>query len=281
MATYNIGDVVYLSWTAYNSSGVAANPGTVTLSITLPDGTTTTSTTSTAVTGVYTASYTPTKVGRHVYSWVATGTWPQAYNDVFEVRDVTDIGVVGLDEVKAHLNIPTTVLTDDSELLRVIDAATDLAQNYCGIILGRKTFTETYNGGGGGYLVLRHPNAISITSVVEDSVTLVSGTDYYLDLSGQRLVRIGTSGLYWTNTTGNWSPGIQNVVVTYVAGYTNPPASVRQGVLEIIRHLWQTQRGAMVALGQGTADEFYPASTYSLPRRAMELLDPASLPSIY
>lgn len=281
MATYNIGDVVYLSWTAYNSSGVAANPGTVTLSITLPDGSTTTSTTSTTATGVYTASYTPTKVGRHVYSWAATGTWPQAYNDVFEVRDITDIGVVGLDEVKAHLNIPTTVLTDDSELLRVIDAATDLAQNYCGIILGRKTYAETYNGGGGGYIVLRHPNAISITSVVEDSVTLTSGTDYYLDLSGQRLVRIGTSGLYWTNTTGNWSPGIQNVVVTYVAGYANPPASVRQGVLEIIRHLWQTQRGAMIALGQGTADEFYPASTYSLPRRAMELLDPASLPSIY
>ena len=281
MAAYNIGDVVYLSWTTVNSAGTAVNPGTVTLSITLPDGTTTTATTATAVTGTYTASYTPSQAGRHVYSWAATGTWPQAFNDVFEVRNLADIGIVSLDEVKAHLNIPATNTTSDAELERFIDAATDLAQNYCGVILGRKTYTETYNGNGGGFLVLRHPKAISITSVVENSVTLVSGTDFYLDLTGQRLVRIGTSGLYWTNTTGNWSPGIQNVVVTYVAGYVNPPASARQGVLEIIRHLWQTQRGAMVALGQGTAEEFYPASTYSLPRRAMELLDPATLPSIY
>jgi hypothetical protein len=29
-----------------------------------------------------------------------------------------------------------------------------------------------------------------------------------------------------------------------------------------------------------TGDDFYPASTYSLPRRAMELLDPTSFPGL-
>jgi hypothetical protein len=74
---------------------------------------------------------------------------------------------------------------------------------------------------------------------------------------------------------------MNNVSVTYVAGYVNPPMAAKQGVLEIIRHLWQTQRGAMNVMGRNqTGDEFYPASTYSLPRRAMELLDPVSLPGL-
>jgi len=52
-------------------------------------------------------------------------------------------------------------------------------------------------------------------------------------------------------------------------------------VLEILRHLWSTQRGAVNVMGRGVVgDDFYTTPTYSLPRRAMELLDPASLPGI-
>ena len=279
--TFDQGDVVPLGITVTNASGVAENATAVVCTIYLPDGTTATPSVTAADSGIYNVDYTPTLVGRYQVKWVATGTNASAFADEFTVRDFTDMGIVSLDEVKAHLNIPTTVTTQDEELRRFMDAAGDLAENYVGLVLGRRTFTETYNGNGGGYIILRNPSAISVTSVVENSVTLVAGTDFFLDPNGQRLVRIGTSGMYWTNTTGNWSPGIQNVVVNYVAGFTNPPAATRQGVLEIIRHLWHTQRGSMAVLNKGTADEYYPASTYSLPRRAMELLDPASLPSLY
>ena len=37
----------------------------------------------------------------------------------------------------------------------------------------------------------------------------------------------------------------QTVVVTYVAGYAQQPPTDRQGVLEMVRHLWDTQRGSM------------------------------------
>lgn len=74
---------------------------------------------------------------------------------------------------------------------------------------------------------------------------------------------------------------MNNISVTYVAGYANPPMSAKQGVLEIIRHLWTSQRGAMNVMGrQLTGDELYSTPTYSLPRRAMELLDPVSLPGL-
>lgn len=283
MATYDIGDKVYLSWSTYDSSGNLANPGTVTASITLPDGTSTSVSTATASTGAYTASYSPSQAGRHIVSWTATGTWPQAYADIFEVRDIADIGIVGLSEVKQHLNIPANSTADDEEILRFMDAATDLAESYVGQVLGRRTYTSELYDGGADCIRIRNPRAISITSVYENGA-LVAASGYALDYTGQRLYRVGSSTLYATNSYGYWTAGFNNISVTYVAGYVNPSQAAKQGVLEIIRHLWQTQRGTMNVLGRTLAgDEFTPATTgagYSLPRRAMELLDPTSFPGM-
>ena len=284
MASYDLGDKVYLTWLTVDSSGAAANPGTVTASVTLPDGSNVSLTTATTITGTYTTTYLPTLAGRHVYSWNATGTWPQAYSDVFEVRDINDIGIVGYDEVLEYLNIPTAS-ANENEVRRFMDAATDLAEQYTGIILGRRTFTnELYDGSAmnasGEFIRIRNPKVISITSVYENGA-LIGANAYSIDPTGQRVYRVGSDTLYSSNSYGYWAPGMNNISITYVAGYVNPPMSAKQGVLEIIRHLWQTQRGAMNVMGRvQTGDEMYSSATYSLPRRAMELLDPTSLPGL-
>lgn len=280
MATYDLGDKVYLSWSTVDSSGAAVNPGTVTASVTLPDASTVSLTTATAVTGTYTTSYMPTQTGRHIYGWVATGTWPQANNDVFEVRNINDIGIVSLDDAKYHLNIPSTDVSQDAELARIIDSAADLCEQYVGVVLGRRTYSAELYDGNNEFLRLRNPKAISITSVYENGALLPS-TAYSLDPTGQRLYRVGSGTLYATNSYGFWTGGMNNISVTYVAGYVNPPAAAKQGVLEVIRHLWQTQRGSMSVMGRNLqGDETYSTPTYSLPRRAMELLDPVSLPGL-
>lgn len=277
--SYDLGDKVYLTWNTVDSSGAAVNPGTVTLSITLPDATNVSVTTATAVTGTYTASYLPTQVGRHIIAWAATGSYPQAFSDIFEVRDINDIGICGYDEVLEYLNIPSAS-ANENEVRRYIDAATDLAETYVGQVLGRRTFTNELYDGGTEFIRIRNPKAISITSVYENDA-LVSSSNYVLDYTGQRLYRIGSGTLYATNSYGYWTQGMNNVKITYVAGYVNPPMAAKQGVLEIIRHLWQTQRGAINVMGRNqTGDELYAGSTYSLPRRAMELLDPVSLPGL-
>ena len=277
--SYDLGDKVYLTWNTVDSSGAAVNPGTVALNITLPDATNVSVTTATSVTGTYTASYQPTLVGRHILAWSATGSWPQAYSDTFEVRDINDIGIVGYDEVLEYLNIPSAS-ANENEVRRFMDAATDLAETYVGQVLGRRTFTSELYDGGTEFIRIRNPKAISITSVYENGA-LVSASNYVLDYTGQRLYRIGSGTLYATNSYGYWTAGMNNVQITYVAGYVNPPMSAKQGVLEIIRHLWQTQRGSMSVMGRSLGgDELYSAPTYSLPRRAMELLDPTSFPGI-
>jgi hypothetical protein len=277
--SYDLGDRVYLTWNTYDSAGALVNPGTVTLNVTLPDATTVSVTTATAVTGTYTASYLPTQVGRHIIAWTAGTTWSQAFSDVFEVRDIADIGICGYDEVLEYLNIPTAS-ANENEVRRYIDAATDLAEGYVGQVLGRRTFTDELYDGGTEFIRIRNPKAISVTSVTENGLA-VSASNYVLDYTGQRLYRLGSGTLYATNSYGYWVQGMNNIKITYVAGYVNPPMSAKQGVLEIIRHLWQTQRGAMNVMTRNqTGDDFYQGSTYSLPRRAMELLDPVSFPGL-
>jgi hypothetical protein len=279
MASYDLGDKVYLTWLTVDSAGTAVNPGTVTATVTLPDGTTSSLTTATSTTGTYTTTYLPSQAGRHVYAWSATGAWPQAYADTFEVRNIADIGIAGYDEVLEYLNIPASS-ANENEIRRYIDAATDLAEQYCGVVLGRRTYTSELYDGGAEFIRIRNPKVVSVTSVYENGALLNSG-QYVMDYTGQRLYRIGSGTLYATNSYGYFTAGMNNVSVTYVAGYANPPMSAKQGVLEIIRHLWTTQRGAMNVMGRQLAgDELYSTPTYSLPRRAMELLDPVSLPGI-
>jgi hypothetical protein len=278
--TYDLGDVVPLGITITDSTGANANASAVTCTIYQPDGTTTTGSVTNPSTGLYNVDFSPTQVGRHAIRWVATGTNASAYSDEFIVRDFTELGIVGLAEVKAHLNIPSTSTTDDEELRRFIDAGSDLAEGYVGQVLGRRTFTDELYDGGTEFIRIRNPKAISISSVYEND-SLVSSTAYNLDYTGQRLYRIGSGTLYATNSYGYWTGGFNNIKITYVAGYVNPPMSAKQGVLEIIRHLWTTQRGAMNVMGrQLSGDELYSTPTYSLPRRAMELLDPTSFPGM-
>jgi hypothetical protein len=278
--TYDLGDVVPLGITITDSTGANANASAVTCTIYQPDGTSTSGSVTNLSTGLYNCDFQPTQNGRHAVKWVATGTNASAYSDEFLVRDFTELGIVGLDEVKNHLNIPLTDTTLDDELRSFIDSSSDLAESYVGQVLGRRTFTSELYDGGTEFIRIRNPKAISITSVYENDV-LVSPSQYVLDYTGQRLYRIGSGTLYATNSYGYWTQGMNNVSITYVAGYVNPPMAAKQGVLEIIRHLWQTQRGAINVMSRtNSGDELYSTPTYSLPRRAMELLDPTSFPGM-
>jgi hypothetical protein len=279
---YDLGDVAYLNWATVDKNGAAADVTTAVVTITLPDGTSATPSVTHGVTGAYSASYTPSQQGRHLVRWLGTGTNPQAYTDEFTVRDLTTLPVVSYDSVLAHLNIPAASANEE-EVRRFIDAAQDLAENYVGAVLGRRTYVEYYDGNT-DVIRLNNPRAISVSEVIENGTTLGTG-DYKLDSTGQRLHRLTATSLTQSTSVayGYWATGVNAVKVTYTAGYAITPPAIQQGVLEIVRHLWQTQRGAVSVMsrtGAASGDDFYPASTYSLPRRAMELLDPASLPGL-
>lgn len=263
-ATYDLGDVVALAVEVKNSAGALANATAVTLTITKPDGTTTAPAVANPSTGKYTSSFTPASAGRYSVRWVATGTNACAYADAFTVFDATELGLVGLDDVKAHLNITSS--TSDEELRVVLMAATAAAEDYLRRPLRRNTKTQTFYGptGNGLALVLDRPDVASITSVDNDGDALDTD-DYAEDLN---------AGVIWRSSGWDYP-----VVVTYVAAGLDSPA-IRQAVLELVRHLWETQRGSMPMMPRGVdgMDAFNPAMGYSLPRRVTELLAPHRMP---
>lgn len=82
---YDIGDSVVLTST-FTVSGTLTNPGAVTVTIKLPDGTTTTPSASNVSTGVYRATYTTTQAGTHWVRFLGTPPAQGAEEISFSVR---------------------------------------------------------------------------------------------------------------------------------------------------------------------------------------------------
>ncbi|MFD0902336.1 head-tail connector protein [Actinomadura sediminis] len=265
---YDLGAVVPLTLTVRDSTGNLADAGSVSVTVTLPDGATVvegpvTSTT----TGVYEYGYATTAAGRHVVRWVATGVNATASTDMFDVLAADPGQIVSLSDAKKHLNIPATSTTDDAELRDFVLAATAVVERYVGAV-ARREHVETFDGGRPD-LVLSHAPVLSVSAVVEDGET-VAASGYALDAPSGVLRRV------LAGAGSCWRGGVGGVEVTYLAGRTSVPANVSRAALIIVKHMWDTQRGSggsRPLLGESEAVALNPGGTgYAIPYRALELL---------
>jgi uncharacterized phiE125 gp8 family phage protein len=261
-----LGSVVRLYFYTYDTASAPANATAVTCVITRPDGTTTSGSVTNTATGVYEVQYTPTQVGHHGVYWQATGLNASAAEDTFSVDDHTVAPAVSLSEVRAHLNMVGDDLARDGELTAFINAAQSAIEARVGP-LTRRPVTEVHNGGVSG-IVLRQSPVIAVDTVTENGTSV---TGFTLSPGGGVLTR--TSGY----SRATWADGYGNVSVTYTAGRTSIPADLRQAVLELIRHLWKTQRGQQ---GRAREEEFIAGQGYSMPNRVLELIAPYEIPGI-
>lgn len=175
--------------------------------------------------------------------------------------DTTEI--VSLAEVKDHLNIPASNTSHDAELALFREAAQEAVEHLIGPVLWR-VVTETTRPTIDGDVLLRTFPVVSVDDVTHSAGVTVDG--WTLDAS------LGTvTGL----RTG------AELTVTYTAGRTSLPSSVKLATLIIAGHLWTTQRGpssSPTALQDGDAGEPVPGLGYSIPNRAVDLLRPFLLP---
>ena len=262
MSTYDLGDPVGLSVNIRDTAGALANAGAVTLTITLPDGTTASPTVTNSATGVYTAAYSPTVVGLHGVLWTATGTNASAYRDSFTVL-ATGVPLISLDEAKARLNITTT--DNDEELRRIIAAATGRAAAAVKRALSVRTLTQTVDK---TYMpsrtvVIPTPALLAVSAVTEDGAA-VAAADYEVSRDGQEIRRKDSA--LWTGV----------VAVTGTVGVAGDDLAIaQQAVLELTAHLWETQRTPM---GRNAALAGpVPGMGYALPNRVDEMLAPLRL----
>lgn len=280
---YYVGQDVALTVKPTDDSG---NPLTglqgVSVAVTSPSGSASTPTVSGPVSGAYTAVVSGVSVpGVWLVRWSATG-W--SYETQFQVRPLGAETLVDLASVKAHLNIPPNDNRQDDELQGFILAAGDIARNHCGPFLP-ETHTQYFDGGHAKVM----PDFTPVSSVL--SITEYYGLSAY-PLTEQNLgAQMDAFAFTVDYTTGEitrrtfggeaavFAFGSKNVKVVYTAGRGGSvPWTVRLGVLELIRHLWQmTQQGGGRPKFNGSAydgGEAMVPTGFAIPGRVLELWQP-------
>lgn len=192
--------------------------------------------------------------------------------------------IITTTEAKDFLNITAT--TYDTELALFVQAASQMIVNRIGVVSGSPAVSEWHDGGSDRIVLRNQGPIVSVTTVTETygsitrtltQVTLDSGSvgdsySYTVDLDRGILVR-RASGV-----AVDFPAGVRNIHVTYVAGYSTVPEDIKQAAKVLVKHLWETQRGAGRA--QGSGPESVLATSYSFPRRVEEILAPYVVPGI-
>lgn len=271
----DVGEAITRRITIARADGTAIDADSLpTYAVTLPDGSAGTPPTVThGVTGEYLVNYTPATAGLHADLWTATvlGLPAKFGPDAFYVRAGSPSPLLGLTEARRTVGLGSDP-TRDEALREYLDAATELIEDHCGKAFRRRVVVETLDGSRRA-LQLRLGPVQSVTSVTENGTTVAAG-GYTLNASAGVLYRGSSSSLAW------WAYGVQNVVVTYVAGPSSSAAKVRQACRVTLQHLWSTQGGASgrPARATGTSvSDYPPGSAWSLPRAAEELLEQESV----
>lgn len=255
--SYLLGAQVRLGFTVADEDGALVDSVTQTVTVTLPSGSTSTPTVDHDGTGEYSAQYTTTAEGLH--TWRATTTVPSVVvTGAFYVSALPVAQLVSLADARAFLNNNDTADTD--ELVAFIEVASVKCQETTSRAWTPTTVVDSRCGGSPTLFLSREP-IVSVTSVVEDGSTL-DASAYTARAHGMLRRAFGVWG--------------DDVTVTYVSGDGVIPATVRQGILLLLQHLWTTQRGGSSRVG---SDETWdPSAAYTLPRRVEELW--ASVPTV-
>lgn len=223
----NVGDLPTLTY-ALTVAGVPT-AATVTLTLTAPDGTTSTpAVTASATVGTYTATALMSQAGTWAYRWVASGAATDVETGLFEV---TTSSVVNLQDVKDRLN--KSLKVDDLEMSDMIDKAVVEYAEWVGPVEARTVRLD----GGRGRLILPR-NTAAVTAVAYTDGTVVNVADLDLD------VEAGLLG-WGYNTAGYFTRGTRNVLVTV---RVRVPANHREAIIaDVAGYFAATQRGG----GQG------------------------------
>lgn len=265
MAT--VGSLVRLVFRVLNSSGALTNPSTATLTIKLPDGTSVNPsvTLPPSQTGTLVYDYQTTQIGWHTALWLTTGP-VTADTTSFSVDPAASPGLFSLSEAKAFLNESATNYTIDDELRLMIFAVTEIVERVVGPVIP-KTYTEKVQPG--WQIALRHGPIQSIVSITP----WMSGV-------GGETVTLNSSVVWDANTqiidrAIGFFRGPYKVV--YTAGRTVIPYAVIQGAKDMLRHLWDTQRGSsVVGPGPGNVDVDNAFNVggrvFTVPRAVLEML---------
>lgn len=174
------------------------------------------------------------------------------------------MSVVSLADARQFLNFTTNA--NDDELVSMIDRAEAILERRVGP-LAPVVVTDEVHTGPGPIVLSRYP----VMSATAATYAGVAVTDLDLDVD---------SGVLY----GTFGSASRAVKVTYTSGRDPLPADLEEAVLELVKHLWESQRGTAPAGPVPGAlpgeDVTTPVGAYLLPYRVQSLIEPYLMPTI-
>ena len=138
--------------------------------------------------------------------------------------------LVPLDRIKTYLEIAAGETGQDVLLQDLTKRLSAWVEQYCDRKFAKATYTEQRDGDGTDILVVTHWPIISVASLYDDpdrlfgAATLIAPSDYVIYKDEGRIQLDGLT----------FARGLQNVKVTYDAGYAEIPPDLQQAVCELI-----------------------------------------------
>jgi hypothetical protein len=268
------GGMYPIAFDVLDAAGALTHASTVTLTVTLPDGTTATpAITDATVTGQYRLAYQTTIPGRYTAHAATTGP-VTSWDDEWDAAATPWPAMVNLADAKTQLNMDPASHAADDELRDFIAAATGAAEAYKHEVIVRRTITDELEFRSYGYYGYSgYIQRFRVRSVPVISLTSVASWDGSITWDVTQM-RARPSGLVRV-MAGPPVTGLADI--TYIAGYQAIPANYKRGTLVILQHLWETQRGpGTAASGVIGSEEHWrqPGEFFSVPDKAKELLGP-------
>lgn len=301
LSPFDLTDPVPLTFPLTDTTGAPQNTaGTVTCTVTLPDQTTVTFTgtptsaqISNPVTGTYavTGGYASTQAGHHLVAWTATGTFPGAFNDTFEVWPAQDPTILSLAEAKEILRIPTANTAYDGIVRGYNRAISEWIEYVCGPVVVQ-TVIEVLPTNRPVVHLSKPPVIQLLPWTAPPSFLAGSGIAVASPASPMFPLKIYGQGLAYPTAVLSLDP-VRGTVQhqaglpfmfgdfawQYQAGRPVCPYGIYEANKIALKHLFAVERGGLAggapaAWGQSEAATADTGFGFLVPNRALQLLDP-------
>ena len=285
------GAAVPLTWTNTDTQGNPQSAATVTVTVTLPDGTTATPLVTTPGAGVYNATYVTAQAGHHIILWVAAdAAFPGAFADSFEVQPQQDPTIVSLAEAKSILQLTGTAQLD-ADIQGFNAAATNVIEYMCGPVV-QQTVIENIPARG----LETHLSKPPVLALVPWAAVPpeLAGLGITVPVPASPMIRTRVYGIEYplsqlycdprtgiVTNTGGLPFYYCDYLWQYTAGRPVIPAAIYEGAKIILEHLYQVKHGGAGAqdVASGESVTTMPGFGYAVPNRALELLQPYTGPT--
>ena len=128
MTARDVGDRVNLQHLVYSAAGALTN-ATVALTVTAPDGTTSTPSVTNSATGTYTSAFTLTSAGTWLWVWTVSGAVVDVEMGSVLAANPGPITYASVPELKGYIGVTDT--NDDGRILDSLETASRWIDRYC------------------------------------------------------------------------------------------------------------------------------------------------------